>query len=332
MSLTRNKCLVNIKRLSIAGLATVGLCLSCAIKQKDDGKQGKQKPWSPRQSGATSFDFSRNCGLDDNAPDDALVFSQNLKSLNFVVEAGMAGMRARIEAEASLAINSKATSGTQKIDVKVNKVTDLSNNPTAMKSLITRIGARIVAKGRGGTVNSTAVPFKDWVKLIDGANPEYNGLLCALMGEASHQKEEDKAKLYEFSPALVASINPKASVEQRNKEIGEGRRFTIKATLTNPFAKRVVATTSGTVQIRPVSTRLRATDPLTKRVVDIQADSAYEVLSDFTAGKANFEAFNSKITFYLDHNKKNFMAITQEELPSTADSDMKMPMIVLLPE
>jgi hypothetical protein len=316
----------------VSGGLTLGLCFSCAIKQKNDGKQGRQKPWSPQQSGASGFDFSKNCGIDENAPDDAIVFSQNLRSLNFIVEGGMAGLRARIEAAASLAINAKATSGTQKIDVKVNKVTDLSNNPTAMKSLITRIGARIVAKGRGGTVTSQAVPFKDWLKLVDGDNLEYKGLLCALMGEASHQKEEDKAKFYEFSPALVASINPRASVEQRNKEIGNGRRFTINATLTNPFAKKVMATTTGHVQIRPVDTQLRATDPLSKRVVSIQADSAYEVVSDFTAGKTNFEDFNSKVTFYLDHTNKKFMAITQEELPSTSDPQMKMPIIVLLPE
>lgn len=316
----------------VGGILASGLFLSCAIKQKNDGKQGQQKPWNPPQSSENSFDFSKNCGLDENAPDDAVVFSQNLKSLNFVVEAGMAGLRARVEGEASLSINSKATSGKQKIDVKVNKVADLSNNPTGMKSLITRVGARIVAKGRGGTVNSQAVPFKDWVKLVDGDNLEYKGLLCALMGEASQQKEEDKAKLFEFSPAMVASINPRASAEQRNKEIGNGRKFTINATLTNPLAKRVIATTTGSVQIRPVDTQLRATDPLTKRVVSIQADSAYQVISDFTAGKKNFEEFNSKMTFYLDHKNKNFMAITQEELPSAADAEMKMPVIVLLPQ
>lgn len=316
------------------GVALIALhfCVACAIKPKDDGKQGRAKPWSPGQSNSTPFDFSKNCGLDENAPDDAVVFSQNLRSLNFVVEAGMAGLKARVEAEAGLSINSKVTSGTQKIDVKVNKVMDLSNNPTAMKGLITRIGARIVAKGRGGTITSTAVPFKDWIKLVDGDNPEFKGLLCAVMGEASSQKEEEKAKLYEFSPALVASINPKASPEQREKEIGSGRRFTIKANLTNPFAKKIIATTTGTVQIKPVGTQFKATDPLNNRSISIRADSAYEVLSDFTAGKTNFENFNSKITFYLDHQNKRFMAITQEELPAASDSEVKMPTIVLLPE
>jgi hypothetical protein len=313
-------------------LSLSGLTSSCAIKQKGDGKQGKPKPWDPGQRSADAFDFAQNCGLNENAPDDAIVFSQNLKSLNFIVEAGMANIKARIEADAKLEINSKATSGSQKIDVSVNKVTDLSNNPTGLKNLITRIAARIVAKSRGGTMTSNAVPFKDWIKLVDGDNPEYKGLLCAVTGEASVEKQEDKAKRYEFSPGLISSINPKASAEQRQKEIGNGRKFSIDATLLNPISKRVVATTSGSVQIRPVDSQLKATDPITKKVISIQADSAYEVISDFTSGKTNFENFNSKITFYLDHNKRNFMAITQEELPSAAESEFKMPVIVMLPQ
>ena len=57
----------------VSGILASGLFLSCAIKQKNDGKQGQQKPWNPPQSSAASFDFSRNCGLDENAPDEALL-------------------------------------------------------------------------------------------------------------------------------------------------------------------------------------------------------------------------------------------------------------------
>lgn len=321
---------LRLSRLTCCGLLAIATS-SCAVKQKDGGKSGKS-PWKPVQNTSGAFDFNKSCGLPEDAPDDAVIFSQNLKSLNFVVEAGMAAFKARVEAEASLAISGKANGGSQKIDVKVNKVTDLSNNPTAMKSLITKIGARIVAGSRGGTITSSALPFKDWLKLVDGANSEFNGLLCAVTGDATSQKEETPGKLYEFSPALVTSINPRASAEQRIKELGNGRKFTIKASLINPITKRVIATTNGSIQIRPVSPELRATDPLTKRVVSIKADSAYEVTSDFSAGKNDFEDYNSKVTFYLDDKNKKFSAITQEELPSTAAADMKMPMIVMLPE
>ena len=321
---------ITLSHVTCCGLLAVATS-SCAIKQKDGGKSGKS-PWRPVQNTSDAFDFNKNCGLPEDAPDDAIIFSQNLKSLNFVVEAGMAAFKARVEAEASLAISGKANGGTQKIDVKVNKVTDLSNNPTAMKSLITKIGARIVAGSRGGTITSSALPFKDWIKLVDGANPEYNGLLCAVTGDATSQKAEAPGKLYEFSPALVTSINPRASAEQRAKELGNGRKFSIKATLTNPIAKRVIASTTGSVQIRQVKPELRATDPLTKRTVNIKADAAYEVISDFSAGKADFQDYNSKVTFYLDEKNKKFSAITQEELPSTADAEMQMPMIVMLPE
>jgi len=326
---------LNLARIQRRSLSLVVLFFfaisSCAIKQKKDGKKEKSN-WNPGAGSETAFDFKQNCGLDENTPEGAVVFTQNLKSLNFVVESGLGNIKVRVEAQAALAINGKETGGTQKIDVKVNKVVDLSNNPTGMKSLITQIGARIVARSRGGTMVSTALPQKDWLKLVDGGNPEYKGLICAATGEASAQKEEEKGKLYEFSPALVANINPKASPEQRIKEIGEGRKFTVTANLINPFNKKTTATTIGSVQIRPVGTELRATDPLTKRSVNIQADSAYQVISDFSTAKGEFADFSSKTTFYLDHKNKNFMAITQEEIPKPGDTDMKMPVIVMLAE
>lgn len=322
----------NPKGFGTVVLLSALLLVGCAIKQKNDGKQGRQSPWSPGEGSSTAFDFSKNCGLDTNAADDAIVFSQNLKSQNFVVEAGLGGLKARVEAEATLSINSKASSGSQKIDVKVNKVTDLSNNPTGMKTLITRIGARIVARSRGGTMTSNGVPFKDWLRLVDGGNPEFKGLLCAVTGEANSKKEEDKSKLFEFSPALVASINPKASAEQREKEIGKGRKFNIKATLTNPISKKTITTANGTVEIKPVSSQLKATDPLTKQSVNIQADSAYEVLSNFPTANGEFDEFCYRITFYLSHKDKKFLAITQETLPKPGETEFKMPTIVMLPQ
>lgn len=304
----------------------------CAIKQRNDGKQGRQSPWSPGEVRSTAFDFAKNCGLDTNAAEDAIVFSQNLKSQNFVVEAGLGGFKARVEAEATLSINSKASSGSQKIDVKVNNVTDLSNNPTGMKTLVTRIGARIVARSRGGTMTSNALPFKEWIRLVDGGNPEFKGLLCAVTGEANSKKEEDKSKFFEFSPALVASINPKASSEQREKEIGSGRKFNIKATLSNPISKKTITTANGTVEIKPVSSQLKATDPLTKQSVNIQADSAYEVLSNFPTTNGEFDEFCYRITFYLSHKDRKFLAITQETLPKPGETEFKMPTIVMLPQ
>jgi hypothetical protein len=332
MQMRQNLRFKSPKGIGIIILSLAVLFVGCAIKQKNDGKQGRQSPWSPGEGSSTAFDFSKNCGLDANASDDAIVFSQNLKSQNFVVEAGLGGFKARVEAEATLAINSKANSGSQKIDVKVNKVADLSNNPTGMKTLITRIGARIVARSRGGTMTSSAVPFKEWLRLVDGGNPEFKGLLCAVTGEANSKKEEDKGKFFEFSPALVASINPKASSEQREKEIGNGRKFNIKGTLTNPISKKTITTTNGTVEIKPVNSQLKATDPLTKQSVNIQADSAYEVLSNFPTPNGEFDEFCYRITFYLSHKDKKFLAITQETLPKPGETEFKMPTIVMLPQ
>jgi len=321
----------SLNRLKRPFLLSLVFLSACALKPANGGKKNPPA-FNPSSGNSSTFDFKTNCGLEDNAAENAVVFAQNLRSQNFVVDGGVGAMKAHVEADASLEISSTASSGRQKITVNIKKITDQSANPTNMTKLVTLIGARIAAKSRAGTMISNALPQKDWLKLTDGSNPEYKDLLCVLLGQGTSQKEEKPGKLYRFTPALISSINPKASPEQIKKEIGDGRKFTIRAAVVNSANNREESSSNGTVSVSSVSPHFSATDPLTKQTVTIDADAAYQVVSNFPSTKNDFEEFSRKVTFFMNHKEKKFSAIVQENLPSPGADNLGPNQIVMLPQ
>ena len=285
-------------------------------------------PWSTEPP-PQAFDFKERCGVDSDKPTTGDLFTQSMKSLNFIINANIGQIQARIEAQATLQINGKSGSTVQAADVKILKAYNTGTKARLGSNLITSIGAKIVAKSHGGTQIWLGPAFKDWVLLTSGDNPEYKDLICAVTGTASVEKSGENAQKFTFTPAGALGLNPLASKEEYIAELGSGRDFHVTANAIDPKSGAKTETTTGKVSIMPVNPVLNAVDPVTNQVVQVIADSAWAITSDFTTTSKKFEMLTHKTTFYINHKDKAFVAIVQEGISQDA-SQMAIPPVILL--
>jgi hypothetical protein len=253
-----------------------------------------------------------------------------MKSLNFVINANIAQIKARIEAQATLQISGRSGSSSQTTDVKIIKAYNAATNAGLGSNLVS-IAAGIIARSRSGTQIWTSPAFKEWLIQTGGDNPEYKDLICAVTGTASVQKTDDKQQKFTFTPAGALGVNPLASKEQYIAELGKGREFRVTANVIDISSGRNIETTTGKVSFMPVDPVLNAVDPLTNQSVQVIAESAWAITSDFTTPSKKFETFNHKTTFYVNHTSKSFVAIVQEGINQDA-SQMSIPPVILLPQ
>ena len=311
----------------------LGTLVACAIPGGSKGSKGskgvrEQDPWNSLPTSPT-IDFSEKCGVDTNASANEPILAQDFQSLNFVIDNELLAIKAHIEANATLSISAMSDKSTKTVSVNITKAQDMSNIANPMSQLLTSIGAKLKAEADGGTKISKSMPRGDWLKLTDGSNPEYKDLLCVTSGTISQMRAESQNREYVFSPALVASVNPKASPEQFLTELGQGRKFSVTATLMDTPKKRSIQSTTGTVTFKPVSPTLIAVDPLTKKSVTINSDAAWEVISDFSGLSKSNDQLSGKLTFYVSHKNKKFDAIVQEAIRPVEGKTMMPPIILI---
>jgi hypothetical protein len=319
------------QRLALPGLLLFFATLTtCAIPNGSKGSKGVrgQEPWQSTTT-APKIDFKEKCGTEGNATPNTPLLAQEFQSLNFVINSDILAIKARVEANAALSIKAMSDSTTQKTNVNITKALDMRNNATPMSRLITLIGAKISAASGGGTKISRSMPRGDWLKLTDGTNPEFKDLLCVATGSISQVRTESPAKEYVFSPAYVASLNPLASPEQYQLELGQGRKFNVTATLMDVPGKRPIQSAMGTVTFKPVPAQLRAVDPLTGTAIAINSETAWEVISDFSGLSQANDQLSGKLTFYISHKNKKFDAIVQEST-RPGQSGVATPPIILI--
>ena len=308
------------------------LSASCAIPTPPDNrKRSGVAPWSPEKSADAAFDFKKHCGVDPESTAKSEYFSQSMKSMTFTINADVVAIKAYIEADATLKISSTPEGTTEVIGVNINKAFNQATDATLLSGLVTTIGAKIVANGKRGTLIYKPLPRGEWLKLTGGSNPGYKGLLCVATGSKSMNSDDDRGKTFTFAPALLGSVNPMASPEQFKIELGNGRVFQTVATLTDDSSGRVIESAPGTIKYTPVSPVFEATDPVSKKIVKISADDAWEVISDFPTLSQRNDKLTSKLTFYISHKEKKFMAIVQEDVRPSG-SGISMPPVILLPE
>lgn len=313
------------------------LMSSCAIPTSPIGtKEPKPAaiipppPWTS-QPVPQAFDFKERCGVDPENKTTGDLFTLSMKSLNFIIKAKIGQIDAHIEAQATLQINGKASSTVQTTEVKILKAYNAATKARIGSNLITSIGANVVAKSRGGTQVWLGPSFKDWVQLTSGGNPEYKDLICAVTGTTSAEKQGESKLKFTFTPAGAMGLNPLASKDQYIAELGTGRMFQVTANAIDPKSGGIVETTTGRVSIMPVSPTLNAVDPVTNQAVQVVAESAWEITSDFLTPSKKFEMLTNKTTFYISHSSKSFVAIVQEGI-SKDTSGIGMPPVILLPQ
>lgn len=310
-----------IFRTSVVILASVAQ--SCIpIGDSGSSKRGSA-PWKPSGEQPQVFDFKKNCGVDVEEDAGNPIYAQMFKSQNIVSEGSMLNLSYRVEAAATLDIQSTKGASKTTIDVKLNKVIDKTNNATPLQNLILLIGARIASNSRAGTVETTAIPNGEWLKLTNGSNPEWKDLLCVANASRTH-KLSGKAgnHLITFTPGLANAVNPMASPEQYQKELGSGRTLKVTAMIdSNP---RVF---NGTVTFKPVSPNAVFTDPLTNERRTVQADTAWEVNTQFEKGNPQIQELTNATTYYVSHTKRRFEAI----VVSNTALDKPEPPVVMLP-
>jgi hypothetical protein len=306
----------------LAGAAFLNHSCVPFLGKSDSGNRGSA-PWKPAGEVPQGFDFKKNCGVDVEEDAGNPLYAQKLQSQNIVSEGQALNMSYRVEAMANLDIQSTRGASKTTIDVKLNKVIDKSTNVTPLQSLILLIGARIASNSRAGTVETTAIPNGEWLKLTNGSNPEWKDFLCVATASRTH-KLSGKAGNHTitFNPGLANAVNPMASADQYLKELGGGRSVKVTAMIdSNP---RVF---NGTVTFKPVSPAAVFTDALTSERRAVQADAAWEVTTQFEKGNPQINELSNVTTYYVSHAKKRFEAI----VVSNTALDKPEPPVVMLP-
>ena len=304
------------------------LLTSCNLPGTNSASNKKPaQPWTPGPAPNGEFDFKKSCGVDISNESSAIVYAQKLQSLNLVYEGSLELMNFsyRVEALATLDIQSDAAISKTTIEVKLNKIINKSTNSPPINDLALAIGARITANGRAGTTESTAIPRKDWLQLTGGANAEWKDLLCvATATRSSKVTSRGGNHEFEFTPGLAGTVNPMASPEQYKKELGNGRIFHITATVDR--SNRPV---KGTITYKPVSPTAAFTDPIKGDRYNVVADTAWEVTTEFDTNDNRFDDLTNTTTFYVSHSKKRFEAIVQSSPPSKLLGGNETPTVLL---
>lgn len=307
----------------------VGAAMSACIPELDgSSKKPARKPWTPGPAPeGTGFDFKKNCGVDVYAETASIIYAQKLQSLNIVNEGEISLLNSsfRVEAMATLDIQSQRSSSSVEIDVDLKQVINKNTNSPPISEAMLQIGAMVTANAKAGVTVSTSLPTADWLKLTGGSDPEWKDMLCVATATKNIKVTSKGGNHdFEFTPGFASTINPMASPEQYKKELGSGRTFHITATV-----DRSNRTVNGTITFKPVAPTASFTDALTGKQYNIAADAAWEVQSEFDTRDNRYDQLSKTTIFYVNHTTKRFEAIVQKATPSMI---MKVnPDVVLLP-
>ena len=263
------------------------------------------------------FDFTKECGLPEDKLDDdnAIMLQQSLTSQPIKIEGEQMGVKYSVSTQAKINISSTKSRATQNINVSVLSTSANAPSGGGFMGMIVGLFAPGVVKSQAndqaqansGTTTTDALPQKDWLHLVDGGNPEFEGLLCAAQGAKTMTIQEGKdTVVVQFAPALVNAVSPLAPIERMRKEIGEGRRFNVKASVMTGSAGYAKGTVSGTITIREIDPRLEC-DGVVK-----QADIAYEILNSFPGGSHQV-GLSKRQVMYIDTQKKKIVGIINED-------------------
>ena len=290
-------------------------------------KQGGSKPPGNGEAAPEVFDFVKECGIPQEKIDDpnAVMLEASMTSFPIVVEGSTMGVNFRVITQAKVHITAKADQSVQEIQVipKDSAATG-SGIIGTFAPMIVKGQAGTQAKQNSGTMTILSLPKKDWIKLVDGTNPEFKDLLCAATGTKSVTLNKGGSHAtITFTPALVLAVSPFAPIERLRKEIGEGKSFTVTANVQAADGDLK----SGTYQGK---TTVKETSPtFTYLGTTVTADIAYEIVNTFPNG-AHAVGIPKKQVIYIDSVNKQIKAIVIEDDKVDPMLKKAMPPIYLL--
>ncbi len=299
----------------------------CSPDESMVGGGRKKGGESNAESVKEGIDFEEACGINPKDPSDKIVFEQTLRSLPIVVQGVQMGLTYRVTTTANLHITSKVGSGTQDVSVTVDNV-----ETTAGNVFVKWIGTPIAKKkasnqalAASGPKQVEQLPFGQWLNLTY-EKPEYKGLVCGLTATKKITDNTDGNGIVEFLPALPNTLNPKASRESIEAEIGDGRTFQVTAEIKSTKEGWPSGTVPGTVTVKPRAPTFTMSDGKS-----YASDIAYEVIVDFAnaPGKKTKPSFATHQLFFINTTSHDFEAIVDLSAPELEDGTKVPPKVML---
>ncbi len=276
-----------------------------------------------------NFDFLSECGLskDDASNPDYEIFTASYQSLPIRVTGSSAGIGFRVTTTAKVDIQSKVGRTTQAISVFVNEAAPTSNSFFAqMTASKIKQGADDGATSNSGVVTAAQVPMSEWIRMNLDTESPLSGVICAGIGTSEIQIAKPKqSATIRYSPPIIFSPNPKASLSRLQREFSNERTFKIEAQATGNSRSIIKGNQIGFQTIRAI-------DPVIEIAGEtIEADAAWEILFSFPKGAFSV-GLPSRQAFYLNSKTKKFsLIVTQsDQVDSTIGSTL--PPAYLIPQ
>lgn len=300
-----------------AYVAAISFIAGCSMESGFDAAAGGRSASLTKKRDFGVFDFAKECGISNEKMDDdnAIMLQQSLTSRPIKIEGEQMGVKYVVTTQAKLNISSTKSRATQQINVNVLSTSANAPSGGGFMGMIVGLFAPGVVKNQAnqqaqansGITTSDALPQKDWLHLVDGGNAQFEGLLCAAQGAKSMTiAEGGDTVVVQFSPALINAVSPLAPIERLRKEIGEGRRFDIRASVMGNSKSYAKGTVSGTTTVREIDPTLNCDGESRK------ADIAYEFINQFSGG-AHQVGLAKKQVLYIDSQRKKIVGIINED-------------------
>jgi hypothetical protein len=311
--------------LSVVSSCQPGEALVDLGKKKSKNDNASVKPQ------LSGIDLEKDCGIKAaKEGEEVIVFQQNFKGLPFQVTGAQLGMKFKVTLIADLNIINKLNLPSER-DLKVRlKSVSLDTSSPLIKTIGTMVAkgkAEEQAKESSKSPVAVIVSNGEWLN-ITSENEEYKDVFC---GIAPGTKSMDFASFkdkgnVEFSPVLVDSVNPNATPEVLEREIGDGRTFKVQAKIIKARSDWPTGTVDGTVTFKKIAPTYTTTSGQT-----ISSDLAYEIVQDFPkkSGSKFESTLSGKRQFFINTTDKKFEAIIEFK---NENKDGKTSPIVLLKE
>jgi hypothetical protein len=304
----------------ITGCSETGKLKPAAVRKSGDANGGDDEDVDLddiSSGGGTVEDLIKKCGIDPAKLSDpnATLYQKDIKSYPKAFAGAQTAILInvvyKIEVTSILKIKSTPTSGRMETDFLIKAEPKLAEGPAEEQ----------IAPLRGVTTSKSLTIEERGKVLADAV--DWNGLTCTIQPTASAEvaKGDGHVKV-NFKPALPGSVSPLGLAEVYAEELNGVKTFTdIEAEVTQSTNMNVSAHSKykGTVTVKPVTPTL-ILNMAGKAGSQINADSAYRFTYEGFGGAKVMAALGimPEVTYYIDHKKKDFVAIVAKTGDETA--------------
>lgn len=289
--------------------------------------ESKQSANGDDASRLPTTDLQQNCGLQPGATSvpGQQVFQQRLASLPIVVQGAQLGVAYQVTTSAQVDVQGLSDQTIKSIAVTVMDV-QVSSNTLGIPLAIAKTKARKTAEGKSGVITAKRLENGQWLNLVSGTNPEYQGLFCAVSATKSvtdDTGEEKENGQVEFTPALVNTLNPNAPRATFDKELAAPRVFNVTANVTAAKKNWSTGSQVGAITITPISPAVQLNGQ------SLAADVAYDISANFPGGAYKFGLSRSQ-KVYINTTTHTIEAIVDDSGSIDPNTKKELPPTILI--